>query len=185
MLVPAGLAPVALIGGWTWAAARQPATYDARRDTISALAAHGATDRWIMTAGLAVLGGCHLGSAIGLTGVRGAGRAVLALGGAATVAVAAAPQPNAAHAPAAATALLALAVWAAPARVPDRRAALLATAVLLALLGWFAAELRGGELVGLSERAVAGAEAFWPLTVALLLLRRSRNARSRALTSVP
>ena len=32
-------APVALIGGWTLAATRQPEAYDATRDTISALAA--------------------------------------------------------------------------------------------------------------------------------------------------
>ena len=40
--VSASLAPVAFIGGWTLAATRQPAAYDATRDTISALAAHGA-----------------------------------------------------------------------------------------------------------------------------------------------
>jgi uncharacterized protein DUF998 len=61
-----GLAPVALIGGWTWAAALQGPGYDSLRDTISALAARDATDRGVMTAGLAVLGLCHLATAAGL-----------------------------------------------------------------------------------------------------------------------
>ena len=59
-MVSAGVAPVALIGGWSLAASRQPASYHAVEETISALAAHGATDRWIMTAGLALLGLCHI-----------------------------------------------------------------------------------------------------------------------------
>ena len=66
MLVPAVVAPVALIGGWTWGAARQPSSYSAVSQTISALAARDATDRWIMTAGLAVLGLAHVGTAVGL-----------------------------------------------------------------------------------------------------------------------
>ena len=57
--VSATAAPIALIGGWTVAATRQPEAYDATRDTISALAAHGADDRWLMTAALAVVGGCR------------------------------------------------------------------------------------------------------------------------------
>ena len=59
-LVSAALAPVALIGGWTLAATRQPEAYDATRDTISALAAVGAEDRWVMTTGFLVLGGWML-----------------------------------------------------------------------------------------------------------------------------
>src|SRR5436305_11042522 len=92
-------APVLLIGGWTLAQSRQPATYDATRDTISALAAHGAHEAWIMTIGLAGLGGCHLITAAGFGASGPVARAILAVGGAATVAVAASPQPAAAHVP--------------------------------------------------------------------------------------
>ncbi len=178
VLVSAGLAPLALIGGWSLAAARQPPTYDPVRDTISALAAHGATDRWIMTAGLAVLGVCHLVTAGGLAEAGRGGRVLLAAGGVATAAVAALPQPTAAHVPAAAVGFVALALWPAASRVPGRRAAVVATGVLLALLGWLAVELVHGELLGLSERLLAGAEAFWPLIVALTLRARDRSARS-------
>ena len=68
-VVSASVAPIALIGGWTLAATRQPAGYDPVRDTISALAARHAADPWIMTAGLAVLGACHVVTAAGLTDV--------------------------------------------------------------------------------------------------------------------
>jgi hypothetical protein len=49
-----------------------------------------------------------------------------------------------------------------------------AAGVLLGLLVWFAAELiAGGRQVGLAERALAGAQAVWPLAV-VLACRRSR-----------
>ena len=174
-MVSAGVAPVALIGCWSLAASRQPASYHAVEDTISALAAHGATDRWIMTAGLAVLGVCHMTTASGLTEANISGRALLAAGGAATAAVAALPQPAAGHLPAAAVGFVALALWPAASRVPGPRTACMATAVLLVLLGWLAIELRRGHVVGLSERLLAGAEAFWPLVVALAFIWRQRR----------
>ncbi|MBA2349596.1 MAG: DUF998 domain-containing protein, partial [Solirubrobacterales bacterium] len=96
------LAPVALIGGWTLAASRQPASYDATRDTISALAAQGATDRWMMTTGFVVLGACHLVTALGFREAAPAGRAVLALGGLLAIGVAIFAEPAAAHVPVAA-----------------------------------------------------------------------------------
>ena len=179
-LASASLAPVALIGGWTVAAARQPPSYDAVRDTISALAEHGAPDRWIMTAGLAVLGICHLATASGLSEAAPAGRMLLAVGGAATVVVAMAPQPSPGHVPAAAVGFVALAVWPVAARVPGPRSALCATAVLLAVLVWLTAELRGGELLGVSERFLAGAQALWPLLVALYVFRIRRGAARTA-----
>ena len=89
-LASAIAAPVGMIGGWTLAATRQP-TFDPTQETISALAATTATDAWIMTAGLAITGLAHLVTAAGLRPVPRAGRALLALGGAATLAVAALP----------------------------------------------------------------------------------------------
>jgi hypothetical membrane protein len=173
--VSAGIGPVALIGGWSLAASRQPAGYDPAEDTISALAAHGATDRWVMTAGLAVLGACHVATASGLTEASRAGRLLLGTGGVATVAVAALPQPAAGHVGAATVGFVVLAVWPAASGVPDRRSAVVASVVLLALLGWLGVALRNGHLLGLSERILAGAQAGWPLAVAVILTLRQRR----------
>lgn len=173
MLASASLAPVALIGGWTVAASRQSASYDATRDTISALAAHGATDRWVMTTGLAVLGACHLVTALGLDDAALLGRALLGLGGATAIGVAALPQPDPGHFPVATTSFVALALWPALSGLPSRRAGLLATAGLAASIGWLALEL-DGDLLGLSERVAAGAEALWPLAAVLAVRRSAR-----------
>jgi hypothetical membrane protein len=173
-MVSASVAPVALIGGWTLAASRQGPGYNAVRDTISALAARDATDAWVMTTGLAVLGACHVATAIGLTEAGTPARVLLGVGGAATMAVAALPQPSTGHVPAAAVGFIALAVWPAAARVPQRSIALGASAGLVALLGWLAIELRGGSLLGLSERVLAGAQSLWPLAVAIVLIRRAK-----------
>ena len=111
-LASAIAAPVAMIGGWTLAAARQP-SFDPTTETISALAATTATDAWIMTAGLALTGVAHLVTAAGLRPLRRAGRVLLALGGAATLAVAALPSDVAphAHGVAATIGFGALALW--------------------------------------------------------------------------
>jgi hypothetical membrane protein len=174
-IVSAALAPIALIGGWTWAAARQPPGFSSMRDTISALAAHGASDRWIMTAGLAILGVCHLVTARGLTEARSGARILLAIGGLATIAVAAFPQPSGGHVPAATTGFVMLALWPALSDVPARRVGLVVTSVLVLLLGWLTVETDGGHRLGLSERAVAGSQALWPLAVVLTLKYRERR----------
>ena len=46
------LAPVVLVGGWLIAGALQPASYSPMRQTMSVLAGHSGTDRWVMTAAL-------------------------------------------------------------------------------------------------------------------------------------
>ncbi|MDR3648180.1 MAG: DUF998 domain-containing protein [Acidimicrobiales bacterium] len=179
-LASAGTAPVLLIGGWTLAQSRQPPGYDPIRDTISALAARGAADRWVMTSALLGLGACHVVTAAGLRPARREGRVLLAVGGAATVMVAAFPQPvrgnSQSHTVAAAVAFTALGVW--PALAGRARAgthgraapllsypvSLTATAVLVGLVVWFAAEVHGHQR-GLAERAAAGAQALWPLAV--------------------
>lgn len=185
--VSAGAAPVLLGGGWTLAAARQPAGYDPIRDTISALAARGASDRWVMTSALAGLGACHVVTAMGLRPARPGGRAVLAVGGAATVLVAAFPQPvegnSTAHTLAAAVAFGALGVWPifAARRTPaapllGRSPSLTAATVLLGLVTWFVLEVHG-DLRGLAERAAAGGQALWPLAVVLTGWRATRRGR--------
>ncbi|WP_050778056.1 DUF998 domain-containing protein [Micromonospora sp. ATCC 39149] len=115
VLLSAGAAPVFLVGGWLLGAARQPGGFDQVSGTISALAAVGAADRWIMTLGLVGLGLCHCVTAAGLRPLAAGGRALLAVGGLATLAVAAFPLPpdggSVPHTLAAAIAFGALALW--------------------------------------------------------------------------
>jgi uncharacterized protein DUF998 len=184
------VAPVALIGGWTVAANRQPGHYRPLRQTISALAAHGATDRWVMTAGLAVLGCAHVFTALGLRPARPWGRRLLAAGGVSTLVVAAAPQPDhgsaGLHVVAATIGFVMLSVWPLAAARDDgpavlrRRTGMMITVVLLTLLVWLGLEIAGGGLLGLSERALAGAQALWPLVLVLLLRRRGAAAARMA-----
>jgi len=170
-------APVLLVGGWTLAQLRQPPGYNPVRDTISALAAYGAKDRWVMTSALAGLGACYVITAAGLRLARCAGRVVLAGGGVATLLVAAFPQPthgnSVSHTVAATVAFISLGAWPmfaarhrprAPLLTPTASAA--ATVVLLGLVVWFATEIHGGQR-GLAERSAAGAQALWPLAVVL------------------
>jgi len=193
-LVPAVAAPVAMIGGWTLAQAQQP-SFDAVLETISALAATDAVAPWIMTAGLAVTGLAHVATAAGLRPVPRAGRLLHALGGAATVAVAALPvdvHPTA-HGIAAAVGFGALALW--PSCAWRRGAtgvlrpavAVGASAALVGLLVLFVLELQGltpdgGAATGLTERLVAGAQALGPLAV-VVALRRGQRRESEARTA--
>jgi hypothetical membrane protein len=173
-LVPAVTAPLLLIGGWLLAGSRQPAGYSQVHDTISSLAARGTPDRVVMTTALAGLGLCHLMTAALLRPAARAGRIALAVGGLATVLVAALPEPHhgssAAHAGAASAAFVALALWPVLAgggdreRLLSRPAGVAATAVLLVLLGIFGATV-DSSVVGLTERVLAGAQALWPLAV--------------------
>jgi hypothetical membrane protein len=183
VLVSSTAAPVALIGGWTLAAYRQPGDFDGTVETISALAALDATDRWLMTVALLCVGVCHVVTAAGLYRAATAGRTVLALGGVATILVAMFPLPSPAHAVPAGAAFVALAIWPALARrrapgpVALRPAVSLAAAtVLLALIAWFAITLSAGGPVGLAERVAAGAQAFWPLIVVLSTGRQTTSA---------
>jgi hypothetical membrane protein len=180
-------APVLLIGGWTVAAHRQVTGFDPVSRSISALAALGGHDRWIMTAALAGVGVCHVVTASGLRPAGRAGRCLLATGGVATVLVAAFPLgpggAPAAHGIVAAMAFGALAGW--PAASWSRRpgtpwplrkpVALIAAALLAVLVGWFASELGGGTHLGLAERWAAGAQALWPLVVAFGCMRSTRR----------
>jgi hypothetical protein len=175
--------PVLLVGGWTLAGARQPPTYDSRTDTISALAADGAIDRWIMTLVFAAIGLCYVLIAIAVREPAIPGRIALATGGAATILVAAFPQPKGGtsdrHGVVATIASSAVAVWPVLAarrgpRVPwPLRPVASATAsiVLIGLLVWFASQLQHRTLIGTSERLAAAAEALW-VGFAVTALRR-------------
>jgi hypothetical membrane protein len=177
-VLSATLAPVLLIGGWTVAAARQGPDFSSVRDTISALAGRGATDRWLMTTALYGLGLCHLVTPAGLGPAAPAGRILLALGGVATIAVAAFPLPREGtsppHTAAAWIAFTALAIWpafawrsGAPGALQPG-IALLGAALLVALALWLGITLFVDQArLGLAERFAAGAQALWPLVVVL------------------
>jgi hypothetical membrane protein len=190
-LLSATAAPVLLIGGWTVAAAHQRGEFDPVVETISALAARGATDRWIMTAALTGLGVCHIVTALALRPAATAGRIVLATGGIATVLVAAFPLPaddsgSTVHAVSAGAGFLTLAIWPALAvrrsargpAVARPQVAVPAAALLVGLVAWFGVEFAADSgRVGLSERAAAGAQAIWPLATAVLARREIAKRR--------
>ena len=174
------LAPLLLVGGWSVAAALRPDAYDPMRRTISELDAVGAPHRWVMTLALLGVGLCHGVTAAALRPAVVPGRAVLALGGVATLLVAANPLPAAgssvAHTTAASVAFGALACWPLLAWRRDGRSGgvlgtaprLAAAVVLLGTLAWFVLQLGSGT-GGLAERCAAALQALWPLVVVLLL----------------
>ena len=115
-VMSATVAVLALVGGWTWAAAVQSGGFDARAESISALAASGTPHRWIMTTALVLTGLAHLVTAWALVPARRPGRVLLAAGGVATLAVAAFPLPSrtgssAVHTAVATLSFALLAVW--------------------------------------------------------------------------
>src|SRR6266849_2729592 len=80
-IVSAGLAPILLTATYLIAGIFQPASYSPVRTTISVMAGQAGTDRWIMTGGIVLVGGCYLVTAAGLTGVRASARALLIVAG--------------------------------------------------------------------------------------------------------
>lgn len=187
----AAATPVALIGGWLVAAYLQPAGYDPVHRTISALAAHGATDRWVMTSALYAVGFGNVLTAAALVGLRRTSRLLLGIGGLAGIGVAAFPQPHEGsslpHIGCAAVSIVILAIWPATVRadeptpcVADKRtrSVLLSKRFLLAVAGalmgldiWLFAAGHGGGQLGVAERVATGAENIWPLAVVLALRR--------------
>jgi hypothetical membrane protein len=179
-VVSSAASPVLLIGGGTIAAMLQPPSYNPVADTVSSLAALGATDRWFMTLIFLAVGTCYIITAAALRAAAPAGRLILAAGAAAGMLVAAYPEPpgsgSVPHAICATLGFAGLAVWPAGAwrhgpsvpwgLRPDACAGDIA--VQLILLAWFAAELLTGTgEAGLAERIVGAAQAAWPLVVVL------------------
>jgi hypothetical membrane protein len=182
-IVCAALSPVLVTGGYLVAGALQPASYTPVRETVSVLAGQAGTDRWIMTSALLLVGGCHLLTAVGLTGVRAAARLLLVVAGLASIGIAASPEPVHGSTPRhlAWTALgaVVIAVWPAFAarRTPPRPLILsvygsaAVTAVFIALLSWLVLETQGGSLLGLAERLTTSVQTCWPFIVAVALRR--------------
>jgi len=186
-VVSAGLSPVLVTVGWLVADAVQPAAYSPIRKTVSVMAGHAGTDRWIMTGALFLVGGCQLVTAAGLAGVRVPARILLAVAGLSSIGIAASPEPVVGSTPQhlAWTALgaVAFAVW--PAFVVQRarpRPLILGryccaavTAVFLVLLGWLVIETQGGSDLGLAERLSVSTETCWPFVVAVILWQTTRR----------
>ena len=184
-VVSSAAAPVLMVGGWTAAASLQP-RYDPVADTVSALAAQGAADRWVMTLTFVVVGVCYLVTALALRAAGTAGRLILVTGAVAGMLVAANPERPGdlypwGHIVWASIGLAGVATWPAGAwrRGPEvpwaLRPAVAAAAVtvLLALVMWFGAELiTGAGQAGLAERVAGAAQALWPLAVVLSCSRR-------------
>jgi hypothetical membrane protein len=171
-------APVLMVGGWTIAAGLQR-SFDPVADTVSALAAPGAADRWVMTLTFVVVGACYFLTALALRSARLPGRLILMAAAVAGTLVAANPEKPGNDLPVphmiwAAVGCLAIAAWPAGSwrRGPSVPWGLrpvvsaIAVAVLVALLGWFGAELAtGGGQAGLAERIFGAAQSLWPLAV--------------------
>jgi hypothetical membrane protein len=165
----AWLAPVCLIAGFLLGAHAQPDTYHWQRDAISSLASYEAQQRWWMTAGFYGNGVCHLITAH-LLRVRTSARALLALGGLGVILVALFPEHQPMHLVSAGIAFGALALWPffsaqrAAAWAVRPRVAIAAGVGLSLLLAWFLATMMFGVYAfGVAERALAVAEALWPL----------------------
>ena len=92
-VVSADLSPVLLTGSWLVAGAFQPAFYNPISETVSVLAGHAGTDRWIMTSALFLVGCCNFVAAAGLTGVRLPARILLVVAGLSSIGIAASPEP--------------------------------------------------------------------------------------------
>ena len=92
-IISAGLTPILLTGGWLVAGALQPASYNPVRDTVSVMAGHAGTDRWVMTGALLLVGGCHLVTAAGLGAIRVSARVLLILAGLSSIGIAVSPEP--------------------------------------------------------------------------------------------
>jgi hypothetical protein len=187
-LVSSAAAPVLLTGGWTVAAGLQPRSFNAVAGTMSALAARGAADRWVMTLVFAVVGACFVVTGLALRPAAAPGRVMLIAGGVAGLLVAANPEParggSLPHAVWAAAGFAALAAWPTgawrrgPLVPPGLRPAVSVTAagVLAGLLAWFGTELvTGVAQAGLAERVLAGMQAVWPLAVVLSCRQRGRR----------
>lgn len=187
-VVSAGLAPVLLVGSWAIAGALQPGSYSPVRQTVSVLAGQAGADRWLMTTGLLLVGGCHLVTAAGLTGIPARARITLVIAGLASIGIAASPEPvhGTSHEHLAWTVLGAAAITLWPALAasssPTRslllssRGAAAGTAVLVALLGWLIIETQGGAMLGLAERVTTAAQTTLPFIIALALRRNTPRA---------
>ncbi len=191
-VLSAVLSPVLLTVAWLVADALQPAGDDPVRQTVSVLAGHAGTDRWIMTSALFLAGPCYLMTAIGLAELRLPARLLLVLAGICSVGIATAPEPaacpTAMHLAWTAIGGITIALWPAFASQPEpgkpliltSRGSAVVTAVFVAMFGWVLLETQGGDMLGLAERMTATVQTGWPLVVAVALRRAAETAAEPA-----
>jgi hypothetical membrane protein len=191
--VSTALAPLLMVGAWLLAETFQPRSYSPLYSSISGLAALGATDRWIVTGALLLVGACYFVTAACLPGLRKSARTVLVIAGLSSIGIAMSPQPvhgtNAQHMVWTSLGAVAIAVWPAftASRAPSQPlilrppGAVAVTVISVALLAWLIAETQGGSALGLAERLVTGVQMTWPFIVILALRSaKVRNERSNS-----
>jgi hypothetical protein len=196
-IVSAGLTPILLTGGWLVAGTLQPASYNPVRDTVSVMAGHAGTDRWVMTGALLLVGGCHLVTAAGLGAIRGSARVLLILAGLSSVGIALSPEPVVGSTPQhlawTSFGAVIITVWpafAARAGSPQplilsRHGSVVVTAVFLGLLCWLVIETQGGSALGVAERLTSSVQTTWPFVVAVVLWRHAARAGRLELPGEP
>jgi hypothetical protein len=155
------------------------------RQTVSVLAGHSGSDRWVMTAALLVVGSCQIATGVGLTAVRMPARVLLIVTGLSTLGIAATPEPATGptlrHLAFAVSCVVTTAVW--PVLVARRTPAhpwiltvygcATVTVIFAGLSCWLLIAARdGGADLGMVERLTSAAQALFPLVVALALHQR-------------
>jgi hypothetical protein len=186
------LAPIVLVGGWLIAGALQPSSYSPMRQTVSALAGHSGTDRWVMTAALLLVGSCQIATGAGLTAVRMPARILLIGTGLSTLGIAATPEPvtgpTPGHLAFAVSCVVTTVLW--PVLVARRtpvqswilsvHGCTTVTVVFAGLSCWLLIAARdGGGDLGMAERLTSAVQCMFPLVVALALRQAAPGAGSR------
>jgi Protein of unknown function (DUF998) len=196
-IVSAGLTPLLLTGGWLVAGALQPASYNPIRETVSVMAGHAGSDRWVMTGALLLVGGCHLVTAAGLGAIRVSARVLLIFAGLSSIGIATSPEPvvgsTAQHLAWTSFGAVIITVWPAFVARPgsprplilSRRGSAVVTAVFLALLCWLVIETQGGSDLGMAERLTSSVQTSWPFVVAVVLWRHAARTRRPELPGEP
>jgi hypothetical protein len=162
------------------------------RQTMSVLAGQSATDRWVMTVALLLVGSCQIVTGAGLTVVRMPARILLILTGLSTLGIAATPEPatgpTARHLAFAVSCVVTTAVWPvlvarpAPAQswILSVHGCAAVTVVFAGLSCWLLIAARdGGGDLGMVERLTAAGQGLFPLVVALGLRQTARDAGSQ------
>jgi hypothetical membrane protein len=179
VLICAAAIPALTIASWVISGTLQPARYSPLHQSVSVLAGHGGTDRWVVTAGLIGAGACYLILAQALTIVEVTARAGLVLAGLSAIGIALCPEPLHGSTPQhlAFTALggVTIALWPAvvarSALTPmlSLRTSAIGFAVCSALAIWTFVETQTDDALGLAERLSSSTAICWPLLVVLAL----------------
>jgi hypothetical protein len=183
----AGLSPMLLTIAWLIGDELQPRSYSPVRQTVSVLAGHAATDRWLVTGALYAIGVCHFATAAGLRALNPRARVGLVVTGLTAIGIAASPEPisgsTAQHLVFTAIGAVAMTVWpllAAQRRAPasmlvSARVSAVASLGFLILLCWTVVETQSGASLGLAERVSSAIQSGWPFAVAVSLRRHPRT----------